>query len=246
MHGSLDENSRLISGVLKNLESMGERDSSSQLAAPDVAICVPFPYLAQMQLLLSGTKLQFGAQDLSTHALGAYTGEVSASMLLDFGCKWVLCGHSERRAYHSETSVQVASKAKLALDSDLHAVVCVGETMAERNDGLVERVISAQLAPILTLKESTNLTNLVIAYEPVWAIGTGHTASPEQAQQVHAFIRQELNQRGLNDVRILYGGSVKPENANTLFTQPDIDGALVGGASLDAKSFAEIVLATNL
>lgn len=237
MHGDLKTNAELIHGLLKNLEHKHNTD---------VAVCVPFPYFAQIQNLLTNTDITFGAQDISTHESGAYTGEISASMLHDFGCNWVLCGHSERRAYHNESSVQVASKVKTALDHSLSPVLCVGETITERKDGLVEHVIAAQMAPVLSLTNTVNMAQLVVAYEPVWAIGTGHTASPEQAQQVHAFIRAELNKRDLNHVRIIYGGSVKPENAAALFAQPDIDGALVGGASLDAKTFADIVLAANL
>lgn len=234
LNGSLKFNASLIA----SLNSMVQNTSA------EVGVCVPFPYLSQLQGLLAGSPITLGAQDISRHDNGAYTGEVAASMLLDFACKWVLCGHSERRAYHGESNDLVAAKAKQALNAGLHPVVCVGETIEQRNDSLVEAVIGQQLAPVLAL-DNANINNLVIAYEPVWAIGTGHTASPEQAQQVHGFIRSELKKHNLEHIRILYGGSVKPENAAALFAQADINGALVGGAALVARSFADIVLAAN-
>lgn len=235
LNGNLKENASLLAS-LKDIVTAD---------AVGVGVCVPFPYLYQVQQLLSATSVSWGAQDVSMHQDGAYTGEVSASMLTDFACKWVLCGHSERRAYHGETSATVAAKAKIALGSGLHPVVCLGETLEQRNDSLVKKVIARQLEPVLALADELHINNLVIAYEPVWAIGTGHTASPEQAQEVHEFIRSELKLNNLEYIRIIYGGSVKPDNAATLFAQPDIDGALVGGASLVARSFADIVLAAN-
>src|SRR5690606_36171386 len=233
MHGSLAANAALLDG----LTAGAARAGGAQLA-----VCVPFPYLAQAQAALAGTPVSWGAQDISVHAQGAYTGEVAAAMLADFGCTWVLCGHSERRALHGESSAVVAAKAAAALAAGLTPVVCVGETLADRDAGQVECVIGDQLEPVLALGAET-LARLVLAYEPVWAIGTGRTATPEQAQAVHAFIRQSLAGQGAGNTRILYGGSVKAANAASLFTQPDIDGALVGGAALVADEFLNIVAA---
>lgn len=233
MHGSLAANADLLAGIAAGAGRIGQAQ---------VAVCVPHPYLAQAQAILSGTPISWGAQDVSVHAQGAYTGEVSAAMLADFGCTWVLCGHSERRALHAEGSAQVAAKAAAALAEGLTPVVCVGETLADRDANDVECVIGDQLDPVLALGTDA-LTRMIIAYEPVWAIGTGRTATPEQAQAVHAFIRQSLVAQGAGQVRILYGGSVKSGNAADLFAQADIDGALVGGASLVAEEFLNIVAA---
>lgn len=236
LHGNLVSNADLLNSLKTTLTKQN---------IVDVGVCVPFPYLHQAQSLLAGSGITHGAQDLSMHANGAFTGEVSAAMLADFACTWVLCGHSERRIIHSETSDQAALKVKSALSAGITPVICVGETIDQRQSGQVEQIISDQLKPVLLL-QGVDLNNIVIAYEPVWAIGTGHTATPEQAQQIHAFIRSELKPLGLDAIQILYGGSVKPENAASLFNQPDIDGALVGGASLDADSFAAIVAAAKL
>jgi triosephosphate isomerase len=233
MHGSLAANAALLDGLKAGMARA--RDT-------ELAVCAPFPYLAQLQAALSGTPISWGAQDVSLHAQGAYTGEVAASMLADFGCRWVLCGHSERRALHGESSAQVAAKAASALAAGLSPVVCVGETLDDRDAGEAECVIGDQLEPVLALGAEA-LARMVIAYEPVWAIGTGRTATPEQAQAVHAFIRAALEQQGAGQVRILYGGSVKAANAAALFAQPDIDGALVGGASLVADEFLNIAAA---
>lgn len=229
MHGSLAANATLLDGI----------KADAARAAGELAVCVPFPYLEQARSALSGSSVTWGAQDVSVHAQGAYTGEVSAAMLVDFGCSWVLCGHSERRAMHGESSDLVAAKAATALGAGLTPVVCVGETLSDREANDVECVIGDQLEPVLALGADA-LSRMVIAYEPVWAIGTGRTATPEQAQAVHALIRRSLAERGAGQVRILYGGSVKAANAASLFAQVDIDGALVGGASLVADEFLNI------
>ncbi|MGE4451187.1 triose-phosphate isomerase [Castellaniella sp.] len=233
MHGSLAANAALLDGLVAGAARAG---------AAQLAVCVPFPYLAQARDVLAGTPISWGAQDISVHTHGAYTGEVAPAMLADFGCAWALCGHSERRALHGESSALVAAKAASALAAGLTPVVCVGETLADRDAGQVECVIGDQLDPVLVLGADA-LVRMVIAYEPVWAIGTGRTATPEQAQAVHAFIRASLARHGAGQTRILYGGSVKAANAASLFAQPDIDGALVGGASLVADEFLDIAAA---
>lgn len=232
MHGSLAQNAALLAAL---------RPANAEAGA-QVGVCVPFPYLAQAAQALQGSAVSWGAQDVSAHEQGAYTGEVSAAMLKDFGCRWVLAGHSERRAYHGETDQAVADKARAALQSGLTPVVCVGETLAEREAGQTLAVIRRQLAPVLALG-AQEVGRLVLAYEPVWAIGTGRSATPEQAQEVHAAIRAELAALGAAQVQVLYGGSVKAANAASLFAMPDIDGALVGGAALVADEFLRIAAA---
>lgn len=234
MHGSITENRELIRRLLEGAEGIP--------AEVAVGVCVPFPYLAQARELLYTSDITWGAQDVSCHPKGAYTGEVSAQMLCDFGSTWVLVGHSERRTLHGETSVQVAEKAQKALKNGLTPVVCVGESYKEHEDGAALDVIRAQLTPILGLG-AEQVSKMVIAYEPIWAIGTGLTATPEQAQAVHAYIRSLVEEIGVSSLYILYGGSVKPDNAASLFAMPDINGALVGGASLDAKDFLAIATA---
>ncbi len=229
MNGSLSSNTHLMEGVLSAIDSVSEE--------AQMAICVPFPYLAQVSQKLAGSPVTWGAQDVSAHASGAYTGEVSAAMLAEFGCRWVLVGHSERRTLHAESDDLVAQKAKAALSVGLTPVVCVGESLAERDAGQAQAVIERQLAPVLAMGEEA-VKQLVVAYEPVWAIGTGRTASPEQAQDIHAAIRRSLPSPQFTPV--LYGGSVKPENAATLFSMSDIDGGLIGGASLVAADFLAI------
>jgi len=230
MHGNLVDNAHLL-GALRQASP-----------ACELAVCVPFPYLVQTADLLKGSKVSWGAQDVSKHNQGAFTGEVSALMLNDFGCKWAIVGHSERRAMHGESDQLVADKAAATVAAGLTPVVCVGETLSERDAGQVFEVIRRQLAPVLALGEAT-LQRMVIAYEPVWAIGTGRTATPEQAQEVHAAIRAALAGQQAAGVRVLYGGSVKAANAASLFGMPDIDGALVGGASLVADEFLKIAAA---
>ncbi|MHA7814951.1 MAG: triose-phosphate isomerase [Pseudohaliea sp.] len=233
MHGSLAANR----GLLEGLASAGLPDGV------DAAVCPPFAYLQQALALCAGSTITVGAQDCSHMAEGAYTGEVSAPMLADLGCRWVIIGHSERRQYHRETSPLIAAKVRAATDAGLAPIVCVGETREQREGGEAEAVVAAQLEGALA--DEPRAPGLVIAYEPVWAIGTGLTASPDEAQAMHAFLREQL--AGFVEdgeaVRLLYGGSVKANNAADLFARPDIDGALVGGASLDAEAFTAIVRA---
>jgi len=208
-------------------------------------VCPPFPYLAQTKYLLSGSDVKLGAQNVSEHESGAYTGEVSTQMLNDFACEFVIIGHSERRHLYGETNEQVAAKCSAAFKAGLCPILCVGETLEQREAGQTMQVINQQLAVVLAMNDNlAHFNKAIIAYEPVWAIGTGKTATPEQAQEVHAAIREQLASCGdaqlAPSVRILYGGSVKPDNAAELFSMTDIDGGLIGGASLDATSFIDI------
>ncbi|MBB5199182.1 triosephosphate isomerase [Glaciimonas immobilis] len=233
MNGSLAANASLLAELKAGLGHFN----------CDIAVCVPSPYLAQCQAALTGTPLAWGAQDVSVHSAGAYTGEIAASMLLDFACKYVIVGHSERRAYHGETSQVVAQKAVIALKSGLTPIVCVGETLSERQAGQTDAVVSEQLEAVLALLDISALTGIVIAYEPVWAIGTGMTATPQMAQDVHAALRSRValkNRDSASLVKILYGGSMKPDNAAELMAMPDIDGGLIGGAALKAADFLSI------
>ena len=230
MHGSRAANAQLLAG----LKEAGPWNA-------DVAVCVPAVYIAETALALTGNAIVYGAQDCSSHEQGAYTGEVSSAMLADVGCRYVIVGHSERRAYHAESDQLVADKAKAALAHGVTPIVCVGETRAEREAGQTEAVVKRQLAAVIhTLGHCCG--EIVVAYEPVWAIGTGLTASPAEAQAVHAVLRAQLHaatdRSGL--MRILYGGSVKADNAAELFSQADIDGGLIGGASLKVADFAAI------
>jgi triosephosphate isomerase len=212
--------------------------------ACDIAVCVPAPYFAQCQNELAGSAIAWGGQDLSVHESGAYTGEVSASMLMDFGCKYVIVGHSERRAYHGETDAMVAQKALRAVQSGLMPIVCVGEVLAEREAGQTGIVVGRQLDAVLDCLGAELLSKIIVAYEPVWAIGTGKTATPEMAQEVHALIRRRVaakNALAAADMPILYGGSMKPENAGQLMQMPDVDGGLIGGAALKAQDFLAII-----
>ncbi|MDR4127252.1 triose-phosphate isomerase [Yanghanlia caeni] len=233
MHGDTAFNTELLTALRTGIGSAPQCE---------VAVCVPFPYLYQTRSLLEGSGVTWGGQDVSQHEKGAYTGEVAAAMLADFGCRWALVGHSERRSYHGESDTVVAAKAAAALAAGITPVVCVGETLQEQEAGHTHAVIDRQLAPVLALG-ADSVAKLVIAYEPVWAIGTGRTATPEQAQEVHALIRQRLREAGAPQVRVLYGGSVKAANAASLFAMPDIDGALVGGAALMASEFLSIAAA---
>ena len=233
MHGSLAENKALLAGVLAG---MGDVKAG-------VAVCVPFPYLSQAQAGLTGSAVAWGAQNMSQHAKGAYTGEVSASMLKDFGCTYVIVGHSERRAIYGESDTLVAEKFAAALAAGLRPILCVGETLAEREAGKTVEVVSAQMAAVLNRVGVAAFVNAVVAYEPVWAIGTGRTATSDQAQEVHAAIRAQVAKADAKvavGLQILYGGSVKPSNAAELFGMPDIDGGLIGGASLVAADFLAI------
>jgi triosephosphate isomerase len=220
-------------------------------AAPsgcDSVVCPPLVYLAQVAQALAGSALQVGAQNVSERPAGAWTGEVSVEMLRDVGATWVIVGHSERRAAYGETNEVVAAKTERALAGGLRPIVCVGETLEQREQGRTVEVIAAQLAAVLQRCPVPQLCAGAIAYEPVWAIGTGRTASPAQAQEVHAAIRAQLaalEPAGAAALRILYGGSVKPANARELFAQPDIDGGLIGGASLVAADFLAICAAAQ-
>lgn len=239
MHGSLIENQVLLNEL---------RIALADMRNMACAVCVPSPYLAQTQGALTGSLIAWGAQNMSEHAKGAYTGEVSASMLLDFGCHYVIIGHSERRALYGETDQVVAAKFAAAIKAGLTPILCVGETLAEREADMAEAVIARQLDAVLAVSGMAGMAQAVIAYEPVWAIGTGKTASPEQAQAVHAFIRQKLAKQDAdiaNRLVIQYGGSVKAANAAELFSQPDIDGGLIGGASLVAEEFVAICKAAQ-
>lgn len=236
MHGSLASNAALLGEVLAGVAT----------ARCEVAVCVPYPYLSQAQQLLHPSQIALGAQDCSVHVSGAHTGEVAVSMLLEFGCRYVIVGHSERRAEHHESDVMVAAKAERALEVGMTPIVCVGETLEQREAGQTTAVVIRQLQAVTHLL-GAETHRIIVAYEPIWAIGTGRTATPEQAQEVHAVLRAHL--RGVSDaaggVRILYGGSVKPDNAQVLFAQADIDGGLIGGASLNASDFLAITAAAR-
>ena len=207
-----------------------------------LAVCVPMPYLQQAQQALQNGTVAWGAQDVSAHATGAYTGEVSAAMLKEFGARFAIVGHSERRQYHGESNETVAAKARAALVGGVVPIVCVGESLQQRQAQQTEAVVLAQLEPVLQALQQ-DAGRMVLAYEPIWAIGTGQTATAEQAQAVHAVLRARLQQGGASSVPVLYGGSVNPGNASLLLAQPDIDGALVGGASLVAEDFLAIAQA---
>ena len=232
MNGGLVANEALIRNLLAGLGT----------PACQVALCVPAPYLAQCHSLLNGTGINLGAQDVSPHEVGAFTGEISCAMLKEFGARYCLVGHSERRQYHAETDTVVALKAQRALANGITPIVCVGETLAEREAGRTEEVVKRQLAAVIHANGHC-ISEIVLAYEPVWAIGTGKTASAEQAQQVHAVLRSQLKAASGQAERILllYGGSMNAANAAQLLAQPDIDGGLIGGASLKAPDFLSII-----
>lgn len=241
--------------VVGNWKMNGNRAANAELLAglraagpwsADVAVCPPAPYLADVALSLQGSCIAWGGQDCSAHGPGAYTGELAAAMLAEFGCRYVIVGHSERRAYHGESDQAVADKAKIAIAHKLIPIVCVGETLAEREAGQTDVVVKRQLSAVIhTLTHC--VPQIVVAYEPVWAIGTGKTATPQQAQDVHAVLRAQLYAATpkAGDMQILYGGSVKADNAAQLFSQADIDGGLIGGASLKAGDFAAICQAAS-
>lgn len=234
MHGSLAGNRDLLQSLVQAPGKGGKADC---------AVCVPFPYLAQAQDQLKGTAIAWGAQNVSEHAQGAYTGEVSAAMLKDFGCRYVLVGHSERRSLYGESNETVAAKFVAAVMAGLTPVLCLGETLDQREGGVTEKIVAAQLDAVVEAAGLPAFANAVIAYEPVWAIGTGRTARPDQAQEVHAFIRGRIASEDAAlalRLQILYGGSVKAQNAAELFGMADIDGGLIGGASLVAKDFLAI------
>jgi len=233
LNASIADTENLIQGILAG---MGE-------VAAEVAVCPPYPYLAQAQQKLAGSAVRLGAQNVSDQDNGAYTGEVSAAMLKDFGCYYGIIGHSERRAYYAEDDAFIARKFVKLQEQGIVPILCVGETLEEREQGVTETVVATQLDAVIEEAGIAALANAVIAYEPVWAIGTGKTATREQAQEVHAFIRGRIaghDQAVAEKVQILYGGSVKPDNAAELFAEPDIDGGLIGGASLKAEDFLGI------
>jgi len=238
MNGSLSGNDALLRDVQRGLAHALSGKHAQ------VAVCVPAIYLAQAQQLLKDTGIDLGAQDVSAHALGAYTGEIAATMLKEFAVRYCLVGHSERRQYHGETDEQVALKAQRALSAGLTPIVCVGETLTEREAGMTEDVVKRQLAAVIHANGHC-ISEIVVAYEPVWAIGTGQTASPAQAQTVHAVLRAQLKAATAHAdrVHILYGGSMNATNAAELLAQPDIDGGLIGGAARHAADFLTIVSA---
>lgn len=239
MNGSLASVGDLLAGI---------RAGISEVRVAETAVCPPFPYLALVQAALSGSTIHWGGQNLSTETVGAFTGEVAGYMLRDFGCTYVIVGHSERRTLYGEDDVVVARKFAVARAAGLRPILCVGETLAERERGVTREVVARQVDAVINLEGAAALGEGVIAYEPVWAIGTGVTATPEQAQEVHAFIRKRVAERDLDvadGLRILYGGSMKPENARDLLSKRDIDGGLIGGASLKAEDFLAICRAAN-
>lgn len=240
MHGSLAANQGLLTALKARLGAV---------AGLSYAVCAPYPYLSQLAALLQGSPVAWGAQDLSEHDVGAYTGEVSGGMLREFGCHYVIVGHSERRGLFGESDQRISAKFMAAQRAGLTPVLCVGETLEQRERGDTEAVVSRQLEAVLAAAGVAAMGNAAIAYEPVWAIGTGKTATPAQAQGVHEFIRALVAKRDKGiaaDVSIVYGGSVKPGNARELFAMPDIDGGLIGGASLIADDFVAICEAATL
>lgn len=234
MNGSKEGNTALLDGILAGI---------GEVTAADMAVCPPFVYIADAQAALEGSPVAWGAQNLSSETSGAFTGEVAGPMLKDFGCTYAIVGHSERRSLYGEDDAVVAKKFGAALEHGLVPILCVGETLEERENGTTEQVIATQVDAVIDAHGIAALAKGVIAYEPVWAIGTGKTASPQQAQDVHAFIRQRIAGHDADvadKLRILYGGSMKPDNAAELLAQADVDGGLIGGASLKADDFLAI------
>ena len=239
LNGSLDTIAELVSGIGNQLSAVN---------VAELAVCPPFVYLGYVQQLLDGVNISLGSQDCSDQESGAYTGEVAASMIKEFGCKYIIIGHSERRHIYGENNEIVAIKFEQVKKSNLVPILCVGETLQDREDGHTEVIIAKQLDAILERFGIEWFMDTVIAYEPVWAIGTGQTATPDQAQEVHEFIRNKLdalNKDIAANIRILYGGSMKPDNAKQLLEQNDIDGGLIGGAALKAEDFIAIAVAAN-
>jgi triosephosphate isomerase len=239
MHGTRAENQRLVEALVEQLNP--ER-------RVEVLVCPPFPYLWEVGRLLNGSGIELGAQSVCAEGQGAFTGEVAAAMLRDVGCRYVLVGHSERRQLYGEPDELVARKFRAAQAAGLVPVLCVGETLAEREQGLTSAVVARQIDAVLAVGGVAGFAQAVVAYEPVWAIGTGRNATPAQAQEVHAEIRGKIARLDANiagSLRVLYGGSVKGSNARELFECPDIDGGLVGGASLKADEFARICAAAD-
>lgn len=239
MHGSMSQVKTLLDGI---------KQGATAFADINILVIPTFVHLAKAHELLSSSSIKLGAQNLYLGAQGAFTGEVSGQMLVDIGCEYVLIGHSERRSIFNDDLQLVAAKFKSALDAGLKPILCIGETRAQRENGETEKVVSEQLDSVIALTGIEAFKQAVIAYEPVWAIGTGLTATPEQAQEVHAYIRQRIAQINVDiaaTICILYGGSMKAENAASLLAKPDIDGGLIGGASLDATSFLAICQAAH-
>ena len=233
MNASKDSVDNLIKDLLSGMDGI----------TSEVLVCAPFPYLAQVELLIQGSKVMLGAQNLNTNASGAYTGEVSADMIKDFGARHVIVGHSERRSLYGETSAMVAEKTKAALNAGLTPLLCIGESIEQRDSGNTEAVIEKQLSAVIELVGIEAFNQIIIAYEPVWAIGTGVTATPEQAQEAHLFIRSLLaknDESVAQKTPILYGGSMNASNASELISCADIDGGLIGGAALKAEDFLQI------
>ena len=246
MHGSRTVAKALVGEIAR---SVRERTDAGTLACEEVVLCPPFTHLAELAGEFAKSGLAFGAQDVSEHVgSGAYTGEISGAMLGDVGARWVIVGHSERRQYHHESDELVARKFAAAVQAGLTPIVCVGETQEEHEAGRAEDVIGRQLGAVIEHNGIEAFRTAVVAYEPVWAIGTGLTATPEKAQKIHAFIRSQLGKKDANIsllTRVLYGGSVKPANAAELFAQPDVDGGLIGGAALLATDFLDICAAAR-
>lgn len=237
MNGSFSVNATLLAEISAGLQNQ---------ASCDVVICPPDPYLMQCASALGATGIAWGGQNVSSHNAGAYTGEISAAMLADCGCTYVIVGHSERRAYHHESDESVAQKALHALDAGLIPIVCVGETLGQREIGRTNDVVTRQLQAVLNIIGEDSLAKMVVAYEPVWAIGTGKTATPQMAQEVHSVLRAQLARKNsllADGVRIIYGGSMKSENARALLAMPDVDGGLIGGAALKSQDFLGIIKA---
>ena len=233
MNASKESVDKLILGILSGMGGVSS----------EVLVCAPFPYLSQIENLVAGSEVKLGAQNLNTNSSGAFTGEVSANMIKDFGARHVIVGHSERRSLYGETSLLVAEKVKAALDNDLTPLLCVGESLEQREAGETEAVVAEQINAVIELVGIGAFRNIIVAYEPVWAIGTGKTASPEQAQAAHLFIRSLLGENNAiiaQNTPILYGGSMNAGNANELIACADIDGGLVGGAALKAEDFLKI------
>jgi triosephosphate isomerase len=240
MNGSLSGNAKLLTAI---------KAGAAQVSACDLLVCAPFPFLSQCQSELVGAAISFGAQDVSEHEVGAYTGDVSASMLREFDCSYVIVGHSERRAYQGESNATVAKKTLQALRVGITPIICVGESLADRQAARTDEIVGQQLDVVLQALDAADVARIVVAYEPLWAIGTGITATPVMAQTVHEMLRNKIaakNSDAARQVRIIYGGSMKPDNAAQLLAMPDIDGGLIGGASLKAEDFLAIAQAAQL
>ena len=239
MHGNLASNQQLLEAYIQGLKD---------LRNVDVVVCVPYPYLAQVQSLLQATNIAWGAQNLSKDVVGAFTGEVSASMLRDFGATHVIIGHSERATAYCESDENIATKFMQAKSHGLTPILCLGETLIEREAGVMEMVVAKQIDTIIGMYGASLFADAVVSYEPIWAIGTGLAASPDQAQSMHEFIRNRIagyDNDAANSLKILYGGSVNPQNAVQLFVMQDIDGGLIGRCSLNAEEFEGICRAAN-